>query len=784
MADISVTLVLDDKEFTGKLAAAGKAADDFGKKAVEGTNKAGEGFTKITSMAEGLKGKMEGLTTVLLGVGFLEMAHKALDLSDSISDLSHGTDVSIPKILQMREAFEANGGSAEKLGKILSKLSTYLYDAREGSAQAQESLLKLGLSFSQMANLDTEEALKATIDRLAEMTDPIERNALALRIFGKEAKNIDWKGIQDGTKSSTEEYDKYAKGIEAAGKAHDKLIAASEKLLIAFTNLLEKTGVLKFINDMSDNMEKFERIVTIAGVAFGVYFGTKFVIMAVEAAEAISKITKAVIALDLAMNAGLISRLGMAARALTAIGLALYSSDLNKGEDEQLKVIKDREKAISDLPKKYQEAFFKMNQEDQNRVNEMVKNGKGMAEDIAKVAGMPEGKKAAVTPAWAAEVKALDQISDAYERVINTATGKYRVDTALIGSTQEQAEKTRLLNGLTTEYNNKMAELNDQESKLAMSPASAARDAKIGQLRKEKKEVSDLYDVNFDTMVKEIAKREEATKVYKDYLLQFDEEVNKNKMLAEITNQTTQLGMTANQKRHQQVIANMRAEAQAEIDAKNKERGSVELGGLGPMNDAEAQKYFDRAMKRAEELNKATDEQVAKSRQFGTGWKEAFDSYVDSATNAANQAKSVFDAVTGSMNSAIDNFVTTGKFSFGDFAKSVVMDLEKIALKAAMANVIGGIPGLGSLFGGHAMGGSIPAGQFGLVGEQGPELIKGPATVMTNNATKDAMGSATHNTYNINAVDAKSVAQLFAENRMTLFGTVEQARRELPMRTR
>ena len=35
-------------------------------------------------------------------------------------------------------------------------------------------------------------------------------------------------------------------------------------------------------------------------------------------------------------------------------------------------------------------------------------------------------------------------------------------------------------------------------------------------------------------------------------------------------------------------------------------------------------------------------------------------------------------------------------------------------------------------------------------------------------------------TNNIQAVDAKSVAQLFAENRKTLLGSVEMARRELP----
>jgi len=49
------------------------------------------------------------------------------------------------------------------------------------------------------------------------------------------------------------------------------------------------------------------------------------------------------------------------------------------------------------------------------------------------------------------------------------------------------------------------------------------------------------------------------------------------------------------------------------------------------------------------------------------------------------------------------------------------------------------------------------------------------------------MGGMAGNTYitnNISAIDSKSVAQLFAENRRTLFGNVEQARRELPMRTR
>jgi hypothetical protein len=79
-----------------------------------------------------------------------------------------------------------------------------------------------------------------------------------------------------------------------------------------------------------------------------------------------------------------------------------------------------------------------------------------------------------------------------------------------------------------------------------------------------------------------------------------------------------------------------------------------------------------------------------------------------------------------------------------------------------------------------------------IVGENGPELFipKASGTIIPNHQLtvgnqQPAMGDTTHNHYySINAVDAKSVAQLFAENRMTMFGMVEQARRELPMRTR
>jgi hypothetical protein len=44
-------------------------------------------------------------------------------------------------------------------------------------------------------------------------------------------------------------------------------------------------------------------------------------------------------------------------------------------------------------------------------------------------------------------------------------------------------------------------------------------------------------------------------------------------------------------------------------------------------------------------------------------------------------------------------------------------------------------------------------------------------------------GSVVNNYYNnVSAMDAKSVAQLFYDNRHTMFGTVEAAKKEMPMR--
>ena len=88
-----------------------------------------------------------------------------------------------------------------------------------------------------------------------------------------------------------------------------------------------------------------------------------------------------------------------------------------------------------------------------------------------------------------------------------------------------------------------------------------------------------------------------------------------------------------------------------------------------------------------------------------------------------------------------------------------------------------GIPSIGK----RAKGGPVSANTPYLVGEQGTEIF----TPRTNgniipNGAGGGSAPVTNNyiTNNINAMDSRSVAQVFAENSQTLLGTVEFARKQ------
>ena len=92
------------------------------------------------------------------------------------------------------------------------------------------------------------------------------------------------------------------------------------------------------------------------------------------------------------------------------------------------------------------------------------------------------------------------------------------------------------------------------------------------------------------------------------------------------------------------------------------------------MNEKQAADWAKLEKQRAQE-----EYQIAQSqRTFEYGWKKAYASYIESATNAAKMGEEAFVSVTNNMESAIDQFVRTGKLSFSDLARSIILDLMTI----------------------------------------------------------------------------------------------------------
>jgi lambda family phage tail tape measure protein len=154
---------------------------------------------------------------------------------------------------------------------------------------------------------------------------------------------------------------------------------------------------------------------------------------------------------------------------------------------------------------------------------------------------------------------------------------------------------------------------------------------------------------------------------------------------------------------------------------------------------------------------------------FGEGFmKEGAKFFRDLPTELENGAKA-FGSVMGNMESALDNFVRTGKLSFKSLARSIIQDLIAIQLKASASSIFktllggfgfmndaGGMEVSGSL--GFADGGNPPVGKASIVGERGPELFvpRTAGTIIPNHAL-GGMGGTTMVTNNyINAIDTKS----------------------------
>lgn len=192
----------------------------------------------------------------------------------------------------------------------------------------------------------------------------------------------------------------------------------------------------------------------------------------------------------------------------------------------------------------------------------------------------------------------------------------------------------------------------------------------------------------------------------------------------------------------------------------------------------EAKEYLvaqENALANATERYLRAQNQAVKAQREGTGeqgfLKEGAKFFRDMPTDLENGAKA-FQSVMGNMESALDNFVRTGKLSFKSLARSIIQDLIAIQLRASATGIFkqlfgmyaGGGFGTGNAFGNQDLGGFLAEGGSAnantpyVVGERGPELFvpRSSGTVIPNHALAGAGGTTMVTNNYINAIDTKS----------------------------
>jgi lambda family phage tail tape measure protein len=796
------------------------------------TTNAQRNLDALNKKVDALNTTFGKLRSASAGIAFGSMIVNANLYADAIQDLSDTTGIATQSIVGFSTAVMQNGGDADKAQQGILKLVQTIGDAADGSKEAQLAFEKVGITLTDLRTLSEEDLLKKSIQGIGKLSSVTERINAQVALFGKNARGVNFQGVAGGMGAASSDAAKYAAAIKSGADAQQSLEVNMKNLTQALLNVIKPLNDI--VSSINISTTAFESLIKAIGYAVAAYLvfakglgyirsGATAVISSVSAVGGVFAWLGGVFA---KIGAEIMGFLRMWGRIITGASSAASVFGALVGTVALLGraflrllgvvgIILSIGEAVNFLSKQ----FFNFDIVDwaTNKLKNFYEWGKKITGlgDITSGAGAGRGGSDQITKqlqergeelrkqgeearkvedAFAKQRKQIEQVSVAFRTQNNEVIDGINLEKSLIGKSQEYAEIVRAQEDI---YKRAAAEadklrvaksqLSDSEQKLI--PVYDAQIAKINEQAQADaarvgRAISGLQDIrlleqdrinNLERITQAMERQKDiagvTSEVYSDLQkqlgdLKFGQEQRgrtpAEQKIAEISRQVTQL--------------------EAEMAGKIMAAFETEDGytNIQQMN-AELEKMY----KMTGDLKQAQLDELSVSRQWSTGWTEAFNQYIDSATNAATAAQQTFQSVTSNMNSAIDKFVDEGKFSFKDFTASVLRDILKIQLKMAAAKLIQST-GFASLLG-FADGGSPPVNKPSIVGENGPELFvpRTAGTVVPNEQLGG--GGSTQNTYitnNISAVDAKSVAQLFAENRQILLGTVRQAEKELPYRTR
>lgn len=683
------------------------------------------GVKKVGELIKTLGGSF-GLTAIGLGA----LMQQTLAYSNEVKDLSDGLGISIAKTLQFKDAIQTSGGNAEQATKMLSTLYAKIYDANHGNETAIAQFEALGISLRELSSLSNEQAITRVFDALANGTTNNYQKVKALKeMLGKSGLGLSVQDIADKLHMSLGAYKQYEASIKKAGEVSDNLKTTLDNLKIAFADMISP-----FANGGLVTIEQFKAIMVALG-SYAVVSGlSKFALVVLEVGRAL-KVAAAGEAAILAMS-------GAGAAAVVA-GLAAYAIAITAFN-------RDTENAPTAGDAVLTPEEIKANQEEADKNRREISAGNAKVELAKKLMEIETNR------------------SD--NKIQALSTDKFAMDMAEVELTRQTE--------IAQAVEKRVSGLNKENQSLAQRGIIQAEYIAAEKAANSKSENAvKLINAQYDRQILLIQQKADAEKMA--WSLETDRYYLEQRK-RDMTNYDYQKALEKLES-----LKKIKSLEQEIVDVKTK------LGaGLFQFKEADAEEArINKLIEYEKSLSEARLQSIEveefRRTSFSEGWKEAYRKYVEESQNAGQMGADAFSSLTSNMETALNNFVETGKLSFKGLIESMIKDLIKLQLKAQMSSIFGKLIGMvagsfggggatgdailnagtgnawdvtGTLPSGMATGGAVDANVPHMVGEKGMEMFipKTAGTIIPNNKLSD-MGGTTNITNNyIQAIDTKS----------------------------